>query len=131
MTLFRRRREGASLTAAREAFRKVAAELDAAQRALLSAVPTSRNTGAPLPEAIAGFLEGLDRMEAAMPAWRIPQTEESWKKCFAVLAEARVAAERLGNDGTKLEFEPLNARLGEIIAPLEEFAYAALSLRGS
>ena len=66
-----------------------------------------------------------------MPGWRIPQTEEAWKKCFAVLAEARVGAERLRDDPVQLEFEALNARLGEIIAPLEEFAYAALTLRGS
>lgn len=127
MRLFRRRNDP-KLASARDAFRRCAAELNSAQRALLAAVPTSRDAGIPLSEAIDGFLEGLDRIEAQMPGWRIEQTEEDWKDCFRVLAEARAAA--LGvKENPPAGFEALNARLADVIAPFEQFAYAALSLR--
>jgi hypothetical protein len=129
VALFRRRRSDPKLAGAREAFRRCAAELDAAQRALLAAVPTSRNEGVPLADAIAGFRRALDRMDEQMPGWRIAQTEEAWKGCFRALAEARAEVDKIAEDPPR-EFEALNARLGDVIAPLEEFAYAALTLRG-
>ena len=128
MGLFRRRAADKQLAPARAAFRLCASELDSAQRALLAAVPTSRDKGIPLDEAIDGFLAGLDRLEVAMPGWRIEQTEEDWKDCFRVLAESRAAALRVKEEPPS-GFEALNARLGDVIAPLEQFAYAALSLR--
>jgi len=126
--LFRRRAADKQLASARAAFRLCASELDSAQRALLAAVPTSRDEGIPLDEGIDGFLTGLDRLEAAMPGWRIEQTEEDWKACFKVLAEARATALQI-KEKPPQDFEALNARLGDVIAPLEQFAYAALSLR--
>jgi hypothetical protein len=123
-----RRRSDPKLAGARDAFRRCAAELNSAQRALLAAVPTSRDTGIPLNEAIDGFLEGLDRIEAQMPGWRIEQTEDDWKDCFRVLAEARAEAIRV-KEKPPAGFEALNARLADVIAPFEQFAYAALSLR--
>jgi hypothetical protein len=125
--LFRRRNDP-KLPAARDAFRLCAAELNSAQRALLAAVPTSRDSGIPLAEAIDSFLEGLDRIEAKMPGWRIEQTEAAWKDCFRVLAEARAEALAI-KENPPDGFEALNARLGDVIAPFEQFAYAALSLR--
>ena len=127
MALFRRRNDP-KLDKAREAFRLCAAELNSAQRALLAAVPTSRDTGIPLDEAIDGFLEGLDRLETQMPGWRIEQTEDAWKDCFGVLATARAEALRI-KENPPGGFEALNARLGDVIGPFEQFAYAALSLR--
>ena len=127
MRLFRRRNDP-KLAGARDAFRRCAAELNSAQRALLAAVPTSRDTGIPLEEAIDAFLEGLDRIEAQMPGWRIEQTEDAWKDCFRVLAESRAEAIRI-KENPPAGFEALNARLGDVIAPFEQFAYAALSLR--
>ncbi len=127
--LFRRRRDP-QLAAARDSFWRVAAELDVSQRALLAAVPTARDPGLPLAEAINGFLAGLSRIDALMPTWRIDQTDEAWKRCFEALAEARAKAEQLRAEPVALEFEALNARLGDVIEPLGEFAYAALSLRG-
>lgn len=127
MGIFGRRKSNAELTAAREAFRRCAAELDSAQRALLAAVPTSRDKGIPLDEAIEGYLAGLDRLEAAMPGWRIEQSEDAWKDCFRVLAESRAEALKVKEKPPK-DFEQLNARLGDVIAPLEQFAYAALTL---
>jgi hypothetical protein len=125
--LFRRRNDP-KLSAARDAFRLCAAELNSAQRALLAAVPTSRDNGIPLAEALDGFLEGLDRIEAKMPGWRIEQTEDAWKDCFGVLATARAEALRV-KANPPAGFEALNARLADVIAPFEQFAYAALSLR--
>ncbi len=127
MGLFSRRRADAELRAAREAFRRCAAELDSAQRALLAAVPTSRDKGIPLGEAVDGYLAALDRLEASMPGWRIEQTEDAWKDCFRVLAESRAEAQKVKEKPPK-DFEALNSRLGDVIAPLEQFAYAALSL---
>jgi hypothetical protein len=128
MRLFKRRAGDKQLALARGAFRLCASELDSAQRALLAAVPTSRDKGIPLDEAIDGFLAGLDRLEAAMPGWRVEQTEEAWKSCFKVLAESRATALKI-KEKPPAGFEALNARLGDVIAPLEQFAYAALSLR--
>jgi hypothetical protein len=125
--LFRRRHDP-KLVDARDAFRRCAAELNSAQRALLAAVPTSRDTGIPLDEAIDAFLEGLDRLEAQMPGWRIEQTEDAWKDCFRVVAESRAEALRV-KENPPAGFEALNARLADVIAPFEQFAYAALSLR--
>jgi len=128
VALFRRRSDDRALTVAREAFRRCASELDAAQRALLAAVPTARNGGAPLDEAIDRYLDGLDRLEANMGGWRIEQTEDAWKDCFRPLGESRALALKI--KGSPPEgFEALNARLVDVIAPLEQFAYAALSLR--
>jgi len=130
VNLFRRRKRDPKLDEARDAFRKVASELDAAQRTLLAAVPTARASGVSLADAVQGYLDGLERLESHMLGWRIPSTEESWQKCAQAIAESGTLARGLASQPEGLEFEALNARLGEVIAPLEEFAYAALSLRG-
>ena len=131
MNPFRRRTSDPALEAAREAFRRVTAELDAAQRVLLAAIPTSRDTGTPLNEAIDGFLAGLGRAGAAMPAWRHNRTETFWRRCAEALSEARAQATRLRDDpaARSLKFEPLNARLGDLVSPLEEFADVAPEIR--
>ena len=131
MNPFRRKEPNPELDAARDAFRKVTAELDAAQRVLLAAIPTSRDTGTALADAIEGFLAGLARAEAAMPAWRKARTEQLWQRCATALVEAHAEARRLHDDpnSASLAFEPLNARLGDVIAPLEEFADVAPELR--
>jgi hypothetical protein len=105
--------------------------LDSAQRALLAAVPTSRDQGVPLDEALSTFLSGLAETDEAMQAWRAPATEPLWERCREALAQARAAAERLAGDATRttVGFEALNARLGDVLSPLEEFADVAASLR--
>ncbi|MEX2554649.1 MAG: hypothetical protein WEB06_03350 [Actinomycetota bacterium] len=115
----------------REAFRRVVSELDAAQRVLLSAIPTSRDPGSPLKPAIEEFLAGLGRAEASMAAWRNDRTEPIWTRCTQALMMARIHAERMRDDpaSARLGFEPLNARLGDIVSPLEEFADAAEEIR--
>ena len=131
MNPFRRKKADPELDAALEAFRRVTAELDAAQRVLLAAIPTSRDTGTPLVEAIDGFLAGLARAETAMDGWRAARTEQLWQRCATALVEAHAEARRLRDDpnSAKLPFEPLNARLGDVIAPLAEFADVAPEIR--
>lgn len=129
MTLFRRRPSDPALDAARDAFRRVAAELDATQRALLAAVPTSRDPGTPLGEALDAFEAGLARVEALMPGWRHASTEAAWARCAEAVLQARRQADAVRAEGGTLGFEALNARLGDVIAPLEEFADAGDELR--
>jgi hypothetical protein len=129
VALFRRRPSDPALDAARDAFRRVAAELDAAQQALLASVPTSRDPGTPLGDAIDAFAAGLARVDALMPGWRLASTEDAWGRCAGALRESRRRADALRAGGSTLGFELLNARLGEVIDPLEEFADAGDELR--
>jgi len=131
VTPFRRRATDPALVEARAAFRRVTSLLDSAQRALLAAVPTSRDQGVPLGQALGAFLSGLAETDVAMQAWRTLAVEPLWERCHTALAQARAAAERLAGDAarTPLGFEALNARLGDVLSPLEEFADVAAALR--
>jgi hypothetical protein len=131
VTPLRRKPPEPETAATREAFRRVVLELDAAQRVLLSAVPTSRDSGAPLKPAIEEFLAGLARAEGSMAGWRTERTDPFWSRCSQALMMARIHAERMREDpaSDRLGFEPLNARLGDIVSPLEEFADAAEEIR--
>lgn len=111
------------------AFLEVAEALDAAQRALLGAVPTSRHPGIPLGEAIASFRRRLAEAEARMPAWRRDATADVHDRCAAALDAARAEAETLAGEPGPLGFERLNARIGDVLHPLEEFAEAERALR--
>lgn len=129
MALFRRKASDPTQRAAREAFLRIAVMLDTAQRALLSTVPTARSAGTPLAEALDDFIGRLSGIEAEMPEWRTDQTEEPWTRCSEALVLARAEAERLRAEPGRLGFEALNARLGDVISPLEEFADVARALR--
>ena len=129
MTPLRRRPPDPSLAAARDAFRRVTALVDSAQRALLGAVPTARDPGVPLDEALDEFMASLSRAHELMPAWRLPPTRSVWDRCANAIRQARESATRLRESKPSLGFEALNARLGEVISPLEEFADAADELR--
>lgn len=107
----------------------MAAALDAAQRALLHAIPTSRDEGIPLAEAIAAFERGLRDTEALMPGWRSKETEALHDRCARAIDDAREEAERLRLEPRRLEFETLNARVGDVLHPLEVFADAERTLR--
>lgn len=107
----------------------MAAALDSAQRALLAAIPTARDPGVPLAGAIAAFEDGLRQTEALMPAWRTPATATHYDRCARAIVEARGQAERLRLEPGRLEFEVLNARVGDVLHPLEVFADAERVLR--
>ena len=124
MPLFRRRQDRAL-----DAFDHLAERLDVAQRSLLAAIPRSRDPGIPLADALALFETGLDEVEELMPAWRGAAQPERFERCVTALAGARAEAERLRLDARPLEFEALNARVGDVLHPLEEFAQAEREMR--
>jgi hypothetical protein len=127
----RKKRRDPALAGALERFRPVAALVDRAQRALLAAVPTSRDPGAPLLVALDAFEGLMAEVERAMPAWRIDVTEEWWVRCSSAVADARANASSLRSAAPgPSEFEKLNAALNDVIAPLEEFAFAERRLLG-
>jgi hypothetical protein len=113
----------------RSAFAAVATHVDAAQRALLAAIPTSRDPGIPLAQALAGLGTHLADAEAAMPGWLGPATRAGWEACDAALTSARAEAERLRLEPDGLGFEALNARVGDVLHPLETFADAERAIR--
>jgi hypothetical protein len=108
------------------AFLEAAAHLDAAQRALLSAIPTSRHAGAPLAEALARFSACLTETEAAIERWK---DEPSKAACRRAVHASRAEAERLRLHPGALEFEALNARVGDVLHHLEVFADVERALR--
>lgn len=111
-------------------FAAVAEAVDRAQRALLAAVPTYRHPGAPLSVALDDFDAALAEVARRMPAWRSPVTDAWWRRCEDALAAAEAQATRLraAPPGPE-EFEALNARIGDVLAPLEDFAEAEQALR--
>lgn len=113
----------------RKGFGAVASLIDRAQRSLLAAIPTSRDPGTPLGDALDAFLQGLAAADAAMPAWKDDSVAHEWTKCSDAIAEARAAARRLENLNVELTFEQLNAQIGDVLYPLEAFVDAEGSLR--
>ena len=129
MALFRRRRPDPALDEVRAAFGTVAAHVDAAQRSLLAAIPTSRDEGIPLAQALAAFNDNIGRAAAGMAAWREDRVLHEWTRCEDALRAAREEAERLRLEPRVLEFEELNGRVGDVLHPLEEFADVERALR--
>ena len=113
----------------RKSFGTVASLVDHAQRSLLAAIPTSRDTGDPLEEALDAFLQGLAAVDTAMPAWENDSVAHEWTKCSKAIDEARAAAQRLKDLEVELTFEQLNAQIGDVLYPLEAFIDAENSLR--
>lgn len=130
MPLLRRRPPpDPDLARSRTAFAALAERLDGAQRALLSAVPTARDPGVPLAQAIAELEDGLRRAEELMKEWWHPRAVEVWDQCREALATSRAEAEHLRLEPRALPFEQLNARIGDVLAPLEVFADAERWIR--
>jgi len=128
----RRRDRGRKLDPILQAFLKLAEQLDLAQRALLTAIPTSRNPGRPLDVALDEFELGLANAERLMPGWLTDETREWHARCSEDLASARNEAAALRAaipEGEILQFELLNSRIGDMLHPLEEFADAERFLR--
>jgi hypothetical protein len=113
----------------RRAFQEVVEVVEHGKAALVSAVPTARAEGTALAEALHTFEVALRRGREKMPAWRRPETEESWLACSAALDEAGRRAERLRLEAPSLDYEGLVMTLGDLIAPLEAFGDAARRLR--
>jgi hypothetical protein len=113
----------------RRAFDVVAALVDHAQRTLIAAVPTARDPGVPLRDALDAFLRALDEIDDAMPAWRDERVAHEWTMCRDGITEARASARRLLALNIELTFEQLNAQIGDVLYPLEAFVDAERSMR--
>lgn len=109
---------------AESTFHRACTAIDAAQRELLSAVPTARDPGVPLAEALAGFSVGLTEAERLLDAWEHPQRA----RCAAAIGSARAEAAQLRLSPGPLGFEALNARIGDVLHPLEVFVEIERSL---
>jgi len=129
MPLFRRRPPDPALEERRARFGRVASEIDLAQRALLAAIPTSRDAGVPLAQALAEFGARLEAAGSALQDWPAGIRDERWGRCTEALARARGEAERLRLEPGSLGFEPLNERIGDVLHPLETFADVERELR--
>jgi len=129
--ILRRKRPDPAIEQALERFRPAAEAVDAAQRVLLAAVPTSRDPGAPLVVVLDDFERWMAEVERAMPAWRSEITEELWLRCDHALADSLAEVSRLRAEPPgPSEFEKLNAALNDVLAPLDEFAVAERRLLG-
>jgi hypothetical protein len=132
---FLRKRSGDLIPAAtvsdgvRAAFDRVTSTVAAAQRALLAAIPTSRDPGIPLAQALAEFGKLLREAADAMPGWRGDHTVHEWTKCSDALARAQKEAASLRLEPGTLGFERLNARVGDVLHPLETFAEVERAMR--
>lgn len=124
MPLFRRRERDPAAVAARAAFDAVAVHVDAAQRALLAAIPSARDPGVPLAQALAEFGKHLARATDALAHLNHERT-----KLTEALAAARAHAENLRLGPEPAGFEALNARVGDVLHPLEAFADVERALR--
>jgi len=129
MRFFRRREHDPADAAIRARFAVVAGHVEAAQRALLAAIPTARDEGVQLAQALAEMARRLDAAEAVMESWRDERVAHEWTKCSDALAQARTEADRLRLEPGDLGFEVLNARVGDVLHPLETFADVERDLR--
>ncbi|MCA1830161.1 MAG: hypothetical protein ABR552_09150 [Actinomycetota bacterium] len=127
MPLLRRRADPAR-ERLRAGFRATVTHVDAAQRALIAAVPMSRDPGVPLAQAIEDMSRHLDAATTALESWHDIEQVHEWTKCRAAILEARAGLETLDPE-EEMGFEALNARIGEVIAPLDIFADVSAALR--
>jgi len=124
MPLFRRRKDLDPSTAP---FFRACAHVDAAQRALLEAVPTSRRTGIPLGEALSAFRTHLAAASDALEDWSSDPERRS--VCAAALLAAREESETLRLSPEMLDFEALNGRLSDVLHPIEILADVEREMR--
>jgi hypothetical protein len=103
--------------------------VDRGKDALTSAVPGPRRPGRLVAEALLEFEGALAEAGSAMPAWRVPETEETWHSCSEALQESSRRAERLRLEAPALDFESLVMVLKDLIEPLEVFDDAARMIR--
>jgi hypothetical protein len=126
--MFKRKRKERLPDELTRAFMRTAVLVDEAQRALVAAVPTSRDPGIPVADAIDAFDQRLELARASMTAWRDDRLAHEWTKCSDVLREAHENANQLRLEAG-LTFEQLNARVGDVLYPLESFADVEREIR--
>jgi hypothetical protein len=128
--VFRRKGVPDDLREPLDGLRAVVTEVEAAKDTMTATVPTTRQSGTPLAEAIAGFEDLMSRARDLMPAWRHPEVEVEWLACEAGIAESLERARRLREDPPDLGgFEGLIWAVDQVLAPLEAFEAAAERFR--
>jgi len=127
--MFKRKKTDALPDEIRRAFMRSAVLVEETQRALIAAIPTSRDPGIPLHEAIDAFTRALEIARGSVAAWRDERLAHEWTKCSQALDEARRLSEGLRLAAGGLTFEQLNARVGDVLYPLETFADVEAEIR--
>jgi hypothetical protein len=128
VALFRRKPIDPQRAALLRAFEPVGEAIEAAQQALLRAVPTFRDDGEPLGFALASFSSNLDLAERALE--NLPDGR-AVILCQTAMKAARSEAAKLRLGHDSLVFEALNARVADILFPLEQIADLERDLRES
>jgi hypothetical protein len=124
--VFRRKRLPADLDPSLANLRAVAAEVEAAKRAMTGTVPSTRSAGTPLAEGILELEQRLAAAQGLMPAWRHPELEDEWRACDAGIRESLERARRMREDPPDLGgFEGLIWAVDRLLQPLEAFEAAA------
>jgi hypothetical protein len=125
-SVFRRRRLPDQLQVPLGGLRAVAAEIEAAKRAMTGTVPSTRSAGTPLAEGILQLEDRLTNAQTLMPAWRHPVLEQEWRACDEGIRESLDRARRLREDPPELAgFEGLIWAVDQLLEPLEAFEAAA------
>jgi hypothetical protein len=129
-SVFRRRRLPDQLQVPLGGLRAVAAEIEAAKRAMTGTVPSTRSAGTPLAEGILQLEDRLTNAQTLMPAWRHPVLEQEWRACDEGIRESLDRARRLREDPPELAgFEGLIWAVDQLLEPLEAFEAAAERFR--
>jgi hypothetical protein len=127
---FKRKKLPDELRDSLQHLREVAAEVEAAKRAMTGAVPSTRSAGTPLAEAILELDERLAAAQELMPAWRHPDLADEWLACDTGIRESLARARRLREDPPQLGgFEGLIWAVDQLLQPLEAFEAAAERFR--
>jgi len=127
VALFRRKPIDPARAAVLRGFEPFGAAVEAAQQALLRAVPTFRDDGIAIGLALAAFSEHLDEAERALAQWQA--SPDITARCGEAIQAARAEATKLRLEPNDLVFEALNGRLGDILYPLETVADIETELR--
>ena len=98
--------------------------MEEAKASLAAAAPGGRAPGVPLAQALAEFELGLAEVARVMPAWRTTEVEDVWLGCSAALREASRRGEALRLGEPPEAYEQLYGVLGDLMEPLEAFAFA-------
>jgi hypothetical protein len=121
-----RRRLPAGLEQPFESFARVMRSIGEAKEELTAVMPTTRLPGRPLAEAIAGFEAALDRAEADMRAWRVPDLEEAWIVASGGIERSRRRADELRREAPDPKgFEGLIWVVSRVLDPLDDVEAAA------
>lgn len=127
MALFRRKPIDPARAAVLRGFEPIGDAVEAAQQALLRAVPTFRDDGIAIGFALAAFTEHLDHAERALAHWDV--SPDIAARCGEAIEAAREEATKLRLETNALVFEALNGRIGDILFPLETVADIETELR--